>query len=443
VCDYANHRIQRFEPKKPAVTLFQGSTELPTPTGSFSFDTIRAGHPLSYTFTLDNGSGTAALTVSNLQVPAGFELTGAFPVTVAAGNQATFSIALAATMVGAYTGILSFATNVAGKNPYTITLTGTVRKATQTITFAPFPVKTYRDAPLLITATTSSGLPLTFTSSDPSVAKLEGNKLTIVGVGQTTIMARQAGNEQYESAFLSQTLTVRKIPQTIRFEAIADQTIGNPSLLLTAVASSGLPVSFHLIAGPVTIQGNSLTITDAGLVTLKAVQEGNDTIAPVEIESSFCVSPAKPVVTSANLFLTSSSPTGNQWYRNDTLVPEATQPRYEVKQAGTYLVRVSGPCGAAIASDPIIIDVLGIEDIPATKLTLFPNPATRAVTLQLPQGLTCSAIRMYTLTGKAVFYQTYPAQTVVHLSIASVPRGYYTLAITTNKSVLFTPLLVQ
>jgi len=85
----------------------------------------------------------------------------------------------------------------------------------QTITFNTLPAKTVIDANFYLEATTSSGLPITYTSSNPSVATVSGNTVTIVGVGSTTITASQAGNATYAPAVeVAQTLTVESATTT-------------------------------------------------------------------------------------------------------------------------------------------------------------------------------------------------------------------------------------
>ncbi|MDP4228689.1 MAG: T9SS type A sorting domain-containing protein, partial [Bacteroidota bacterium] len=49
----------------------------------------------------------------------------------------------------------------------------------------------------LLMATASSGLAVSYTSSNTSVATVSGNVVRIIGPGTTTITASQAGNEEY------------------------------------------------------------------------------------------------------------------------------------------------------------------------------------------------------------------------------------------------------
>lgn len=64
----------------------------------------------------------------------------------------------------------------------------------QTITFSALPNKVFGDAPFNLNATASSGLGITFTSSNPDVITLLGNTATITGVGVVNITASQLGN---------------------------------------------------------------------------------------------------------------------------------------------------------------------------------------------------------------------------------------------------------
>lgn len=77
--------------------------------------------------------------------------------------------------------------------------------------------------------------------------------------------------------------TLRTIPaglasQFIDFPAIDDQLTLTNSVKLNATASSGLPVTYELVSGPATLNGDELIINgDPGMVKVKAVQPGDGT----------------------------------------------------------------------------------------------------------------------------------------------------------------------
>lgn len=92
----------------------------------------------------------------------------------------------------------------------------TVIQANQTITFDPIPQKAYGDPDFTISATTGSGLPVTFSSGNATVASISGNTITIHNAGTSVITATQPGNVNYNAAPpVQRTLTVNKVTLTV------------------------------------------------------------------------------------------------------------------------------------------------------------------------------------------------------------------------------------
>lgn len=75
-----------------------------------------------------------------------------------------------------------------------------VNKADQTITFDSIPGKLTSDADFDLTATASSGLTVSYESSNTAVATIAGSTVTIVGEGTSVITASQAGDNNYNAA---------------------------------------------------------------------------------------------------------------------------------------------------------------------------------------------------------------------------------------------------
>lgn len=160
----------------------------------------------------------------------------------------------------------------------------TVVKDDQTITFPAPASPTFGDSPFGLTATSSSGLSVSYTSSDPTVATVSGATVTVVGGGSTTLTAMQTGDGSYNAApAVEQTLTVNKATQSITFPALADKTTSSPDFNLLAIASSGLPVSFTSSDPAVaTVSGNVVSIVGAGTTTITASQSGGDDYLPAD-----------------------------------------------------------------------------------------------------------------------------------------------------------------
>jgi len=93
----------------------------------------------------------------------------------------------------------------------------TIHPANQTITGLSNLTRTYGDDSFNLSATASSGLTVTYTSNDPSVATISENIVTIIGAGTTTITASQSGNSNYNAApDINRTLIVEKAVLTVR-----------------------------------------------------------------------------------------------------------------------------------------------------------------------------------------------------------------------------------
>lgn len=73
-------------------------------------------------------------------------------------------------------------------------------KEEQKISFNFLKVRTYGDPPFKILASATSGLPVSFESSDESIASISGDIVTIHQAGNVIITASQPGNENYKPA---------------------------------------------------------------------------------------------------------------------------------------------------------------------------------------------------------------------------------------------------
>ncbi len=94
-------------------------------------------------------------------------------------------------------------------------------KQPQTITFGGLATKFPGDADFNISATASSGLTVSFTSSNPAVATVTGTLVHIVGSGTTNITASQAGDATYQAAAnVVQVFQVSRFTQVISFPTL-------------------------------------------------------------------------------------------------------------------------------------------------------------------------------------------------------------------------------
>jgi gliding motility-associated-like protein len=180
--------------------------------------------------------------------------------------------------------------NAATDVPQTLT----VNKADQTITFDALPEKYYTDPDFTLSASSSAGLTVSFSSGNTSVATIVGTTVHIVAGGTSVITASQAGNANYNAApVVQQTLTVRKQAQTITITDYPARLLQQDSYTLAATSSAGLAVLFESSdAGIASVSGNQLTGIEKGTVQVRAYNSGNlnyeaaEALATVEVYST-------------------------------------------------------------------------------------------------------------------------------------------------------------
>ncbi|QMU28785.1 T9SS type A sorting domain-containing protein [Adhaeribacter radiodurans] len=90
---------------------------------------------------------------------------------------------------------------------------------------------------------------------------------------------------------------INKKRQTITIPTpLITKSLGDSPFILSAQASSGLPVTFKLVSGPAILKNNNLTVTGVGKVIVKATQSGNATYAAApEVTQTILVDPSSPV----------------------------------------------------------------------------------------------------------------------------------------------------
>jgi len=211
--------------------LVNGESFSPSGTVTWEFTTKTAGNAKALTRTGDYAAPSSNYTVTQPSLTANITQK-ALTVTDALVTTRAYNAGTAAAITGAaLSGVISpdavtltnsttgtFAQAAVGENisvtttmgltgtdagNYTVTqptLTGTIIKADQTITFATLPSKYVTDAAFGLTATASSGLPVSFSSPDTGVLTISGSTVTLVGIGTATITASQAGDGNYNAA---------------------------------------------------------------------------------------------------------------------------------------------------------------------------------------------------------------------------------------------------
>ena len=225
----------------------------------------------------------------------------------AAGGFGTAARGTTVTLVGA--GTCTIQATQAGNANYAaatpVSQSFTVTAASQTITFGSLASQAFGSVPFAVSATASSGLPVSFNSQTTSVCTVSGATVTLAAVGTCTIQATQAGNAGYAAATpVSQSLAVTQASQTITFQGYPlTAAFGGSPVLVGAIASSGLTVSFNSQTTAVcTVSGTTVTLAAVGTCTIQATQGGNaNYAAATPVSQSFPVTPENQTITFGSL----------------------------------------------------------------------------------------------------------------------------------------------
>ncbi len=295
------------------------------------------------------------------------------------------------------------------------------------------------ETPFDLTATATSGLAISFTSSDPSVATVTGNTVTIVGIGQTWITATQAGNQNFNPAANAvRLLTITKGPQTIAFESIPAKTLGDVPFIVTASASSGLTVAFSTPSDRISIASASVTLIKGGRASIKAEQAGDSTYdSAAHVVRSFCINPAKPgitMLTTLQWFLISSNASGNQWYRDGMAISGATEDSFRATTSGAYTVQTTIDDCASVLSEPVNVITTGLnEDL---TVDMYPNPVRDEMVIDLG-GITQTktVVVMTDMLGRTI--ESREVEDGVHIfDVRSLSGGKYIVKIEGKRGVI-------
>lgn len=185
----------------------------------------------------------------------------------------------------------------------------TVAKADQTIGFSAPADRSSASAPFNLSASATSGLPVTF-SLISGPASILGGTVTLTGEpGTVVIQASQAGDANWNPAApVQQSFEATDTPpvtvaQVITFpKPPAKRFLSESPVTLFASASSGLDVVFEVVAGPATVNGSQFTFTGTGKVTVRATQPGGPGFHPAPpVTQSFTVAPDPAKLTLTDL----------------------------------------------------------------------------------------------------------------------------------------------
>jgi sugar lactone lactonase YvrE len=280
-----------------------------------------------------------------------------------------------------------------------------VHLAPQTISF-PVPAGTqYALTPVPLTATTTSGLPITYSSITPLYCTVTGSTAYPIQQGSCFVHAAQAGNNVYSIApLVTQFFTIHLAPQTITFPAITATQYVLSQVTLSATASSGLAVSFASATPAVcTVSGVTASLLNLGDCVIHATQAGSKTVYSVApmASQSFIVHSIPQTITfpaiTATLAAASTLPLSATASSGLTVAFASTTPTVCTVSGTTASLLTSGTCivqatqagnanysAAAMAQQNLLVHL-------ATQTITFPAIGTQVAGTALLLGATASS----------------------------------------------------
>ena len=251
----AASQIQRsFAVTPAALAVTPGAASGTAVGGSFSQANPASGGTAPYTYALASGAFPAGTTV----------------------NTATGTVSGTPTTAGAFSYAVQ-ATDSQGA-PVTVTgttVSGTIAKGAQTISFAPLADASLAASPLTLSATSSSGLTVSFTSVTTGVCTVSGTAVTLLTTGTCTINANQAGDSNFNPASqVARSFTVTALTsQSLSFTSNLGTVVVGATYTPTVTSTSGRPVTLSIAAGSsgvCTITGGVVTFIGVGSCVILA-----------------------------------------------------------------------------------------------------------------------------------------------------------------------------
>ena len=252
----------------------------------------------------------------------------------------------------------------------------------QTISFGPIPNQTYGVAPITLTASATSNLPVSYTViSGPAI--ISGDVLTVTGTGNVDVEADQAGNTTYDVAtpldesfiVTPATLTIAANPATKVYGATL------PTLTASFVGFVNGDTAASLTTQPIlTTAATASSPVLSGVYDIRVSKASDPNYNISYIDGTLTVTPAPLIITANNVvkLYGAALPTLTASYygfvNGDTVLSLTTAPT----------LTTTGTANSPVTGNPYPITVSGASDlnyiIEYQTGQLWVNPAPLTIT---------------------------------------------------------------
>ncbi len=289
--------------------------------------------------------------------------------------------------------------------------------------------KTYGDPDFLLGATTNSDATITYTSSDPSVISISGNRASVVSGGSAIITASVAQTANYGAASATANITVNSNTPTLSLANVS-KVYGDAQFILAAVTNSNGAISY-VSDDPsvISIVANKATIRSGGTAHITATVAATANFVSVTTTATITVSAALPTLSMADItraygsgsFVLSAATNSDGLVTYTSSNPavlsiNTTAATVGVAGTATITVQVAGTANFAAVSATAMVTVYAATP----TITLTPTSIT-AVYGVSPMTYTLSATA---LSGGAITYvSSNPSVVSISGNIATITGG--------------------
>jgi hypothetical protein len=335
----------------------------------------------------------------------------------------------------------------------------------QIIDFPPIPVKVLGDPDFVPTTVNSSGLPVSFTSSDETVARIVNGEIHLVAAGIAQITASNPGDNYHAPTHASQQLLVNfgtapglmVTPNSLTIAETANSTntfeiISNTSwtassnqswLKLSSASGSGISsITLTAAVNPSAITRSATVTVKGNGLSAQTITVTQDAAAPVVTVSSKALSIGSAAnstkkfnitsntswtVTSDQNWLTIDKPTGSN---NSTITLTAAKNSVTVSRSAIITVSATGVASQkiTITQDP---GTTGFDENEETRISIFPNPAN---TILFIHGSTANTTAYIYNTGNKLLESKQIVDSKIDIS--NLKNGIYILKMVTKKGII-------
>lgn len=229
------------------------------------------------------------------------------------------------------------------------------------------------------------------------------------------------------------TITVQSITTTVNNLTLC---AGNQGTLTAAGADT---YEWTPAAGLSMVTGASVTATptETTIYSVKGTQTSSGCNSTAQATVTILPLPAKPSITASDLTtenpkLTSSSASGNQWFKDGGNISGATNQILTISTDGSYTVQVTTSGCTGPVSDAYTIVITGINE-GSNGFNIFPNPATDVIWFDRSSfEVTEVEIKVYDYMGRLHIEKILP-DSENSISVRNLSQGSYFFMASQNK----------